>query len=162
MRATVSRQFTAATTLVPQVAVAIAVDIAWVAGQASSGQISDGVFMMDNKVRNGSSGEGSLGLHTVCNAGDLIGFQVIPIAADGSSGDTVIITGFADVTGSVFTGAGHPIPQPPLGGLPSGSYWIGQALAAGTESYMIQIMLSVGALQPVRYYVWWDATLTAR
>lgn len=161
MSAQVARRIATAGVLVPQVSVAIAVDTAWVAGHASSGQITEGVFMMDNMVRNGSTGEGTLSLHTHCNVGNLIGFQVMPIDAAGSSGDQVVIVGFADIEGNVFTGAGHPMSQPPLGSLPNGSYWIGQAMALGTETYMIQIMVTVGQLQPARYYVWWDATLTA-
>jgi hypothetical protein len=161
MSATVVRGTAAATLPAPQVAVVIVVDTARIAAQGSSGVISDGVFMMDNMVRNGSSNEGTLALHTRCSAGSLIGFQTLPVDGAGSFGDQVIITNFADIEGSVFTGAGHPIQQPPLGNLPPGSYWIGQAIGAGTETYMIEIKVIVGQLQPVQYYVWWYATLTA-
>ncbi|MBV9494835.1 MAG: hypothetical protein JOZ54_11365 [Acidobacteria bacterium] len=146
--------------LTPQVSIAIAVDTAWIAGQAVNGGISEGVFLMDNRVRSGSSQEGTLSLHTVCSTGSLIGFQVVPIDG-GAFGDQVVITGFADINGEVFTGAGHPVPSPPPGNGPSGSYWIGQAMKAGTETYQIEIEVTVGQLQPVRYYVWWDAVLTA-
>ena len=161
LTATVVRRAYATAALVPQVSVAIAVDTAYVAARAQDGYITSGVFMMDNMVHNGSAGEGTLALETVCNAGSLIGFQVIPIDAEGSQGDQVVITSFVDVRGNVFTGAGHPIQQPPIGNLPPGSYWIGQALAAGTEVYQIQIEVTVGQLQPVRYFVWWTATLKA-
>jgi hypothetical protein len=160
MSANVVRQTFATARPTPQINIVIAVDTAFVAAQAGEGRITKGVFMMDNMVRNGSTGEGTLGLHTVCNAGSLIGFQVIPIDAAGSSRDEVIITGFADVKGNVFTGAGHPVQQPSIGHLPQGSYWIGQAIQAGTEEYQIQIKVTVGQLQPVQYYVWWNATLT--
>jgi hypothetical protein len=146
--------------LMPQVSIAIAVDTAFIAAQAHEGGITKGLFMMDNMVRNGSMREGTLGLHTACNAGNLIGFQVIPTDAAGASSDQVIITAFADVTGNVFTGAGHPVQQPSIGNLPQGSYWIGQAMQAGTEEYQIQIKVTVGQLQPVQYYVWWIAKLT--
>jgi hypothetical protein len=159
MEANVVRQTFATATLMPQVSIAIAVDTAFIAAQAGDGRISQGVFMVDNRVRNGSTGEGTPGLHTVCNAGSLIGFQVIPIDAAGASSDEVIITGFADVTGNVFTGAGHPVQQRSIGNLPKGSYWIGQAIQAGTEEYQIQIKVTVGQLQPVQYYVWWNASL---
>jgi hypothetical protein len=161
MAATVIRSSAAWAILVPQVAVAISVDTAWIAAQGSSGRISGGIYMMDNMVRNGSSGEGTLALHTKCSAGNLIGFQTIPIDGAGSNGDQVVITAFADIEGNVFTGAGHPIQQPSPGGLPAGSYWIGQAMDASTEIYMIEIKVTVGQLQPVQYYVWWNATLTA-
>jgi len=161
MSAAVVRATAAATSLTPQVSVAIAVDTAWIAAQAINGSITEGVFMMDNMVHNGSSGEGTLSLHTVCNAGSLIGFQTVPIDSLSSNGDQVIITSFADTHGTVFTGAGHPIQQPSLGNLPAGSYWIGQAIQAGTEIYQIEIKVTVGQLQPVQYFVWWNATLTA-
>ena len=35
-------------------------------------------------------------------------------------------------------------------------------METGTETYMIEIKVTVGQLQPVQYYVWWDATLTAQ
>ena len=79
MAADVIRSFAASTLLAPQVAVVIAVDTAWIAAQGSSGKISQGIFMIDNMVRNGSSGEGTLHLHTKCNAGSLIGFEAMPI-----------------------------------------------------------------------------------
>ena len=161
MTASVAQKNVATSTLVPQVSVIIAVDTAAVAAQATSGELRQGVFMMDNMLRNGSSNEGTLGLHTKCNVGMLIGFETMPIDQAGSTGDQVVITSFADMQGTVFTGAGHPVQQAPLGFLPAGSYWIGQAMAAGTETYMIEIKVTVGQLQPTQYYVWWNATLTA-
>jgi hypothetical protein len=160
MFATPLRQSAATLSLTPQVSISIAVDTAWVAAQAINGGISEGVFLMDNRVRNGSSGEGTLSLHTVCNAGSLIGFQVVPIDG-GAFGDQVVITGFADIQGEVFTGAGHPRVQPSPGSSTSGSYWIGQAIQAGTEVYQIEIEVTVGQLQPVQYFVWWNAKVTA-
>jgi hypothetical protein len=159
MPATLTRSFVAS--LTPQVAVVIAVDTAAIAAQAKNGVITSGLYMIDNMVRNGSKNEGTLSLETVCNAGALIGFQSVPIDGEGSSADQVIITSFVDVKGSVFGGAGHPAQQQPLGNLPAGSYWIGEAMTAGTETYQIQIKVTVGQLQPVQYYVWWDAKLTA-
>ncbi len=117
--------------------------------------------MMDNMVRNGSVGEGTLSLQTKCNAESLIGFLALPIDAGGGSADPVVIVSFLDKTGTVFTGAGHPVQAPPPGKLPAGSYWIGQAMRACTETYTIQIEVTVGQLQPVQYYVWWDATINA-
>lgn len=151
-----------ASSLIPQVSVAIAVDTAAVAA-ASNGPITEGVYMMDNMVRNGSTNEGKINLHTKCNVEALIGFQVLPIDGAGQSSDSVKITSFAMEGGDdVFTGAGHPIriPKPPAG-LKPGAYWIGQAMAAGTETYEIQIEVTIGALQPVKYYVTWNAELTA-
>lgn len=147
-------------TLTPAVSVAIAVDTAYVAAHGDDGKITSGVFAMDNRVRLGSTGEASMNLHTVCHAGDLIGFHCVPVNGAGSSGDTVIITQFLDVTGDVFTGAGHPRQQPPIGNGPAGNYWIGQVIKAGTETYTIQLEVTVGILQPVSYWVWFDARIT--
>lgn len=161
MTATVVPESLSPRPLIPQASIVIAVDTASVAAQAGSGPVTRGVFMMDNMVRNGSSGEGTLGLNTACDAGWLIGFRVVPVNAAGASGDRVAITAFVDLKGNVFTGAGHPCRQPPVGALPAGSYWIGQALRTGTAAYLVQIEVTVGRLQPVTCYAWWTATLTA-
>ena len=34
-------------------------------------------------------------------------------------------------------------------------------MAAGTETYQIEIEVTVGELQPVKYFVTWNATITA-
>jgi hypothetical protein len=148
-------------TLSPPTSVTIAVDTAYVAAQQGR-NIDRGVYMMDNRVRNGSTGEGNLELTTVCNNGDLIGFNVVPINILGSSGDSVVITGFTVSQGSVFTAAGTPRQQPALPGEPAGAYWIGQALSQGHQTYQIQIEVSVGLLQPVHYFVNWDPFITAK
>jgi hypothetical protein len=106
---------------------------------------------MDNQVSNGSSGEGTLALSTRADLGSLIGFNVVPI--NPNTGDTVIITGFIIQTGSVFGSSGYPVRQPPLGSEPPGSYWIGQAMNAGRQTYRIQLKLTVGQLRPVSYFV---------
>lgn len=162
MTATVLTAPMVASSLIPSVTVAIAVDTGAVVA-ASSGTITEGVYMMDNMVRNGSTNEGRINLHTECNVEALIGFQVLPIDGAGQSGDSVKITSFAMEGGDdVFTGAGHPrcVKKPPAG-LKPGAYWIGQAMAAGTQTYEIQIEVTVGVLQPVKYYVTWNAELTA-
>ena len=150
-----------ATTYNVQTSIQIAVDTAYVAAQ-SGRNIGQGIYMMDNRIRNGSTGEGTLELHTVCNNGDLIGFNVLPIDALGTSGDQVVITGFTVSQGSVFTAAGTPRRQPPLPGEIAGAYWLGQALNQGSQTYQIQIMVTVGILQPVTYFVNWDPFITAR
>lgn len=147
--------------LSPQTAITIAVDTAYVAAQQGR-NISQGIYMIDNRVRNGSTGEGTLELSTVCNNGDLIGFNVVPIDILGSSGDQVVITGFTVSQGSVFTAAGTPRVQPALPGEPAGAYWIGQALNQGNQTYQIQIEVTVGLLQPVSYFINWDPFITSR
>jgi len=138
------------TSLNPQTAITIAVDTAYVAAQ--NGQnISQGVYMMDNQLDAGSSGEGTLGLSTHADLGSLIGFNAVPI--NPVSGDSVIITGFTVSQGSVFGSSGYPIQQPAIGNEPAGAYWIGQAMNAGRQIYQIQLKLTVGQLRPISYFV---------
>jgi hypothetical protein len=148
-------------TLIPRVSVVIAVDTAYVASHGTDGQITSGVFLIDNMVRRGSTHEATLQLHTVCNAGDLIGFHCVPVDGAGSSSDQVIITQFLDDSGDVFTGAGHPRQQPPIGNGPAGNWWVGQVMKGGTETYTIALQVTAGQLQPVMYDVWVEATITA-
>jgi hypothetical protein len=145
--------------LIPQAAITIAVDTAYVASQGGR-NISQGIYMMDNEVSNGSTGEGTLELSTVCNVGDLIGFNAVPI--DTESGDIVVITGFTVSQGNVFTAAGQPRQQPALPNEPAGSYWIGQAINQGSQTYQIQIKVTTGLLQPTSYYINWDPFVTAQ
>jgi hypothetical protein len=146
-------------TLNPQTAITIAVDTQYVAAQNGT-NISQGVYMMDNQVSAGSTGEGTLELHTMTFDGSLIGFNVVPI--NPIIGDTVVITGFSVSQGSVFGGPGYPMQQPPLGSEPAGSYWIGQATSQGSQTYQIQIMVTTGGIRPTKYFVNWDPFITAQ
>jgi hypothetical protein len=146
--------------LSPQTSITIAVDTAYVAAQQGR-NIGQGIYMMDNQVHNGSGGEGTLELSTMCDVGNLIGFNVVPIDVLGTSGDQVVITGFTVSQGNVFTAAGTPRPQTSPPGEPAGAYWIGQALNEGSQTYQIQIAVTVGILQPVTYYINWDPFITA-
>ena len=151
---------TVSTGLDPRVAITVAVDTAYVAAQQGN-NISQGVYMMDNMVANGSTGEGQMELSTHVNNGDLIGFNSVPINALGTSGDTVVITGFTVSQGNVFTAAGQPRQQPSPHGEPEGAYWIGQAMNQGSQTYQIQIKVTVGKLHPVSYFINWDPFITS-
>jgi len=151
----VVKEQSTSTSLNPLTAIEIAVDTAYVASQ-NGNNISQGIYMMDNQEANGSSGEGTLELHTKCNVGSLIGFKCVPINALGTSGDKVEITGFTISQGSVFTAAGQPVEQS------DPSYWIGQALNTGTQTYQVQIKVTVGILHPVSYFINWDPFITAQ
>lgn len=147
-------------TLKPQTAVTIAVDTAYVASQQGR-NITQGVYMMDNMIALGSTSEAQMELHTRMAVGQLIGFHTVPINGEGPSGDTVIITGFTVSQGNVFGSSGYPRQQPALPNELAGSYWIGQAMNQGTQTYQIQIKVTVGRLQPVSYYINWDPFITA-
>jgi len=139
----------------PQTQVAIAIDTAYIA--ATAGQsVNTGIYMMDNQANMDSSGEGSLELTTVCPVGSLIGFTVYPM--DVNSGDKVVITGFNVSQGNVFGNTGYPIQMDPS----DGSYWIGQAMNAGRQTYQIQVRVTVGSLRPTNYYINWDPFIVAR
>ena len=142
--------------LIPPTAITIAVDTAYIASQQGE-NISQGVYMMDNQLANGSTDEAGMELTTVCNVGSLIGFHSVPINALGTSGDTVVITGFTVSQGNVFTAAGTPVQQST-----SGDYWIGQAFNTGTQTYQVQLKVTVGQLHPVTYFVNWDPFITAQ
>ena len=138
----------------PQTAITIAVDTQYVAAQQGQ-NISQGIYMMDNRVNSGSTGEGTLELTTQAQDGNLIGFNVVPI--NPVNGDTVVITGFTVApppgqTG-VFGSQGYPEQQPALGAEPAGGYWIGQAMNEGSQTYQIQLQLTIGQLRPVKCFV---------
>lgn len=135
-----------------QAQVVIAVDTAYVAG-AGGGSITAGIYLMDNQLNTGSTGEGSMTLHSVVPVGALIGYSAYPI--DAGSGDTVVITGFSVIEGNVFGSPGYPIQQ-------SAGYWIGQAMNIGSQTYKIQLRITAGSLRPTDYYVYTQAGLTAR
>jgi hypothetical protein len=139
--------------------ITIAVDTAYVAAQQGR-NIGAGVYMMDNMISNGSSNEGQMELSTKVPVGFTLGFNSVPI--NPLSGDQVIITGFNVSQGNVFGSAGYPRQQPPLATQPPGSWWIGQAMNSGSQTYQIQIAVTVGVIQPVTYYVNWDPFITAQ
>lgn len=138
----------------PLTAITIAVDTAYVASQGGK-YISQGVYMMDNMEANGSTGEAGMELSTKCPVGSLIGFNAVPINALSSNPGTVEITGFTVSQGSVFTAAGSPQQQTP-------SYWIGQAMNTGSQTYQIQLKVTNGGLNPTPYYINWDPFITAQ
>ena len=130
-----------------QTAIAIAVDTSYVIQHI--GSITTGIYMMDNRVENGSTGEGQLELHTVCNPGDRIGFKVYAVDALANLGDSVVITGFNVSQGNVFSSDGYPKPQPK-----QPDYWIGQASQGGSQTY--QIRIQVTSQSGTKYNVRWD------
>jgi|GEM_PF-1398064 len=146
-----------------QTAITIAVDTGYI-GTLPPGTVlaNQGIYMIDNRVLNGSSGEGTLELSTQCPAGNVISFNAVAVNAAGGGDSTVEITGFNVSQGSVFTAAGEPRPfNPPPGGGVTNSFWMGQAMQQGAQTYQIQIKVTIGTLQPVSYYLSWDPFITA-
>lgn len=139
-----------ATQTVPyaQTAITIAVDTAYVVSQGG-GTITQGIYMFDNRLTNGSKGEGTLELNSIVNLEDIILFDPVPV--NPFSGDTVVITGFQISSGSVFGNQGYPLAWAGT------NYWLGQAVnSTGMMTYQIQIKVTTGGIRPTSYYVTWD------
>ena len=140
----------AAVVACPQTEIQIALDTAYLIGQGGSFP-STGIYMIDNEVDNGSTGEGSMELSTVVPAGNYIGWNVFPI--DPNTEDTVAITGFNVSQGNVFGSSGFPQKVSP-------SYWIGQAVNDGSQTYQIQVAITSPA-NPT-FVVSWDPFITSQ
>lgn len=138
--------------------ITIAVDTAYVASQQGK-NISTGVYMVDNAISNGSTNEGTTELSTKVPVGSTIGWHSVPI--NFLSGDTVVITGFNVSQGSVFGSQGYPQAFP-LNDVKDGSWWIGQALNQGTQTYQVKLKVTTGKINPVTYYINWDPFITAQ
>jgi len=140
----------------PQVNIAVAIDCAFVYAQ-NSGQMytGTGIYMMDNQVTAGSTGEGSLELNTYVPAAiQFVGLNVYDIAG-GVQGASVEITGLEYSSGTnVFTDNGWPSAQTAES---STCQWMGQALQStsgkSAMTYQYKIAISYPD-QPTKYYYW--------
>ncbi|HEY0314229.1 MAG TPA: hypothetical protein VGC56_17275 [Allosphingosinicella sp.] len=141
----------------PSASIVIAIDTAFVV--ANAGQVESGIYMFDNQVTNGSTGEATMELCSVVPTGSKIGWN--SLAIDPSRGDTVIITGFNVSQGSIFGSAGFPAVQPALPDQPAGSYWIGQATQAGSQTYQIQLLVAAAGFKGGQYFVNFSASVSA-
>jgi len=139
-------------TATPNIYVKIAVDVAYLVSQKGE-TIDLGIYMMDNMVSLGSSNEGSMDLNTVGHPGWLMGWEVVPI--DPCLTNLALEITFIQIcTGEVF---GSP-PQPLSG---DGYSWLGELTYQGNQSYAIQIKVTTG-LNPISYYINWQATVTCQ
>lgn len=139
----------------PQTMIRILVDTAYVAtvAPANNGAVGNGVYMMDNRASNGSSGEGGLELRTVAHLEDYIGWQIEPV--DMTTQDIVTIIGFQVLGGSdVFTSAGDPVMRDT-----AGKYFVGQILNANSCTYRIKGLLNVDGLNQVLVPFFWDPSI---
>jgi hypothetical protein len=117
----------------PQTTIGIALDTAYLTSQP--GNISTGIYMIDNRLNLGSYNEGQMELFTYCYPGDNVSFYVTPI--DTQRGDTVSIIGINVSNGNVFGGSlGAPQPTD------NTAYWIGRAINAGQQTYQIQVLIT--------------------
>lgn len=136
----------------PQTLIRILVDTSYVGlvAPGSNGAVSNGVYMMDNRGSNGSSGQGGNELHTVARAEDFIGWTIGPV--DPSTQDTVKIIGFEVLGGNdVFTSAGEPRMRDA-----TGQFFVGQILNAGTCTYRIKALLTLNGMSQENVPFFWD------
>jgi hypothetical protein len=145
-----------ATPVIPARVINVAVDTVYLYSQTSGQYAGQGIYMMDNNVVGGSSGEGSEELTSLVTAGFGVGFNVFPIDALGAQGDSVEIVGIELSNGTnIFGNFGWPSQQPP-----SSSYqWLGTVMVQGSCTYQLKIGVSIGGA-PVKYF-WWDPFFVA-
>jgi hypothetical protein len=144
----------AAHSVIPSLVINIVVDTEQLYHQ-SSPFIQDGIYMMDNQLINGSTGEGTLELSSLVRGGGFVGFNIMPIDLAGLQGDTVEIMGFKISSGvNIFGNMGFPQQQP----AGSAYQWLGTAMIQGQSVYQITIGVSYGG-GGVKYFNW-DAFLT--
>jgi len=144
-----------ASPIIPARVINVAVDTAYLYSQTSGVYAGTGIYMMDNNVAGGSTGEGGLELSSLVTAGFGVGFNTFPIDEAGAQGDSVRIVGFQISNGTnIFGNFGFPAEQPKT----SSYQWLGTAMTQGNCTYQIKIAVSVGGA-PEKYF-WWDPFLT--
>jgi hypothetical protein len=109
--------------------------------RASSG--AAGAYLVDNRLSIGSTGEGSLALHTLCDAGDRVGFGVLSL--DPNDGYTVSISAIDTSGGRIFPPVYAPVTTSPAwwSGT-AGSYWAGKAVMSGSQPYALTLRVDDG------------------
>ena len=137
--------------VIPARVINVAVDTVYLYSQTSGQYAGTGVYMMDNNVVGGSTGQGTEELNSQVTAGFGVGFNVFPIDALGAQGDSVSIVGMELSDGTnIFGTWGWPAQQPAT----SSYQWIGTAMTQGNCTYQLKIAVSVGGA-PAKYF-WWD------
>lgn len=143
------------TSIIPARVINVAVDTAFLYSQTSGQYAGVGIYMMDNNVDGGSTGEGGLELASQVTAGFGVAFNVFPIDEAGAQGDTVSLEGIEISNGmNIFGNFGMPAPQPAT----SSYQWLGTAFIQGSCTYQLKIGVSVGGA-PMKYF-WWDPFLS--
>lgn len=133
----------------------IAVDTVYLYSQTNGQYAGTGVYMMDNNVDGGSTNQGGLELSSQVTAGFGVAFNVFPVDAAGTQGDSVEIVNFEVSNGTnIFGNFGWPQPQAST----SSYQWLGMAMTQGNCTYQLKIGVSVGGA-PTKYY-WWDPFMT--
>lgn len=138
----------------PGVIINVAVDAAYLGSQQTGPYAGTGIYMMDNALVSGSTGQGGMELSSVVNPGDGVAFNVFAVQQLGDN-YTVQIEGIEVSSGeNIFGNAGYPSQQA------AGSMyqWLGTAMNTGQCIY--QIKISVQGPVGAPGYFWWDPYLT--
>lgn len=141
--------------LIPQTFITIVVDTDYVVSVPEE-QVTNGIFMLDNRLDEGSTGAGTYELHTCCSVGDLVGIRAVPVDEEGKLDDKVEITGFEKLSGTdLFGDSGRPQPYP------AGNCWLGRVNYRGDEIYTIQIRVVTTEPEQHEKFISWDPSISA-
>lgn len=130
----------------------IAVDVAYIYSQTPGAYQGAGIYMMDNNIESGSTGEGSLELSTAGAAGQTVAFNVFAINQLQGTNAAVEIMGLEQSSGvNVFGNQGWPSAQ-----TPSTPYqYLGYLMKSGQMTYQIKIGVTPNSIIfPMQYYTW--------
>ena len=130
----------------------VAVDVAYIYAQTPGPYVGAGIYMMDNNIENGSSGEGSMELTTAGMAGQSVAFNVFAINQLQGTNAIVQIQGMEQSSGvNVFGNQGWPAAQ-----TPSTPYqFLGVLMKSGKMTYQIKIGVTPNSIVfPMQYYTW--------
>ena len=142
--------------VIPARVINIAVDTVFLYSQTSGQYAGQGIYMMDNNVIGGSTGQGSEELTSLVTAGFGVAFNVFPIDYFGAQGDSVEIVGIELSSGkNIFGNFGLPQAQPST----SAYQWVGTVMSQGQCTYQLKIGVSIGGA-PIKYF-WWDPFLVS-
>ncbi|MCG6203348.1 hypothetical protein LPW26_01745 [Rhodopseudomonas sp. HC1] len=134
------------------IVVNIAVDVNYVYSQKPGSYLGAGIYMMDNHVVSGSSGEGTLELTVAGSAGQSVAFNAFAINQLQGTNAVVTIQGLQQSSGTnVFGNQGWPSAQTP----PAPYQFLGYLMKSGQMTYQIKIGVSPnGVIFPTQYYTW--------
>ena len=130
----------------------VAVDVSYVYSQTPGAYLGAGIYMMDNNLENGSSGQGSLELNTAGAAGQSVAFNVFSINELQGTNPVVEIEGMEQSSGvNVFGNQGWPAEQTPN----TPYQFLGYLMRSGDMTYQIKIGVTPNeAIFPKQYYTW--------
>ena len=132
----------------PTVIINIAIDSQALFSQPPGPTDGTGIYMMDNWVASGSTGQGSSELYTQnVQAEEWVGWNVNAIDSLGQMGDSVEITSF-EISDGINVWGTEGYWQAGSGNL----QWIAQAKNAGKITYQVKVGVSTGNGAPVQYY----------